>query len=51
MAEGNQSGALGEYERYRVLLRAELDVEPTRRLSELLSDLGPRPYGEVWPAV
>ena len=39
LAEGNQSGALGEFERYRVLLRAELGVEPTSRLVELLSDL------------
>ncbi len=39
MAEGNQSRALGEFERYRVLLRAELGVEPTSRLVELLSGL------------
>lgn len=42
MAEGNQSEALGEFERYRVLLRAELDIEPTTRLSELLGGLAPR---------
>lgn len=39
MAEGNQSNALGEFERYRVLLRAELGIEPTARLSQLLSGL------------
>lgn len=43
MAQGNQSGAVGEYERYRVLLRADLGVEPTTRLSQLLGDLEPRP--------
>ena len=42
MAEGNQSAALGEFERYRVLLRAELGLEPTSRLRQLLSDLEPR---------
>lgn len=36
MAEGNQSNAHGEFERYRVLLRAELDVAPTSRLRLLL---------------
>lgn len=44
MAEGNQSRALGEFERYRVLLRAELGLEPTARLSRLLSGLEPRKY-------
>ena len=42
MAEGNQSEALGEFNRYRVLLRAELDIEPTIRLTRLLGDLRPR---------
>ena len=42
MAEGNQSDALGEFERYRVLLRAELGIEPTFRLAEVLSDIEPR---------
>ncbi len=42
LAEGNQSEAVGEFERYRVLLRAELDIEPTARLVELLSGLEPR---------
>jgi len=39
MAEGNQSDALGEFERYRVLLHAELGIEPTSRLNALLSKL------------
>jgi len=39
MAEGNQSDAVGEFERYRVLLRAELGREPTSRLQGLLDDL------------
>jgi len=37
MAEGNQSHAVSEFERYRVLLRAEMGLEPTSRLSQLLS--------------
>jgi DNA-binding SARP family transcriptional activator len=39
LAEGNQSDALGEFERYRVLLQAELGIEPTSRLRELLAEL------------
>ena len=35
-AQGNQSNAYGEFERYRVLLRAELGVAPTSRLRQLL---------------
>jgi DNA-binding SARP family transcriptional activator len=42
MAEGNQSEARGEFERYRVLLQAELGIEPTARLQELLSGLEPQ---------
>jgi len=42
LAEGNQSDAAGEYQRYRVLLRAELGVEPTSRLTQLFSSLDPR---------
>lgn len=42
LAEGNQSNAIGEFERYRVLLRAELGVEPTARLRQLLDNLPPR---------
>lgn len=43
MAQGNQAAALGEFDRYRVLLRAEIGVEPTTRLSQLLRSLEPRP--------
>ncbi|MDQ1392095.1 MAG: family transcriptional regulator, regulator of embCAB operon [Acidimicrobiaceae bacterium] len=39
MAGGNQSEALGEFERYRVLLEAELGIEPTSRLGNLLLGL------------
>jgi DNA-binding SARP family transcriptional activator len=39
VAEGNQSEALGEFERYRVLLHAELGIEPTSRLRRLLDGL------------
>jgi DNA-binding SARP family transcriptional activator len=42
MAEGNQSDALGEFERYRVLLHAELGIEPTSQLRALLGGLKPR---------
>ena len=42
LAEGNQAGAVAEFERYRVLLRVELGLEPTARLSRLLSGLEPR---------
>jgi DNA-binding SARP family transcriptional activator len=42
MAGGNQSEALGEFERYRVLLRAELGVEPTGRLHVLLGGVQAR---------
>jgi SARP family transcriptional regulator, regulator of embCAB operon len=39
LAEGNQSEALVEFSRYRTLLRAELGLEPTPRLSALVADL------------
>lgn len=42
LAEGDQQAAIGEFERYRVLLRAQLGIEPTARLSELLSGLRPQ---------
>ena len=42
LAQGNQSAALGEFERYRVLLHAEIGLEPTARLSRLLTNLEPR---------
>jgi DNA-binding SARP family transcriptional activator len=38
-AEGSGSDAVGEFERYRVLLRAELGLEPTSRLTDLLREL------------
>lgn len=39
MAAGNHSDAHGEFDRYRVLLHAELGIEPTARLGQLLDDL------------
>ena len=39
LAEGDLSRAFREYERYRVLLRTEVGVEPTPRLSQLLPGL------------
>ena len=41
LAEGNQSDALEEFHRYRTLIRAELGLEPTRLLHDLVRDLGP----------
>lgn len=41
MAEGNNSEATAEYERYRVLLNAELGLKPTSRLTHLLVSLDP----------
>jgi DNA-binding SARP family transcriptional activator len=38
LAEGNQSEALREFERYRALLLAELGLEPTARLRAMLPD-------------
>jgi DNA-binding SARP family transcriptional activator len=43
LAEGNQSDALDEFHRYRALIRAELDLEPTARLHDLVRDLQPAP--------
>jgi DNA-binding SARP family transcriptional activator len=37
--EGNPSEALREFDRYRALLKAELGLEPTSRLRDLVSDL------------
>jgi DNA-binding SARP family transcriptional activator len=39
LAEGNQSEAVREFARYRALLRAELNVEPTPRLRQLVYGL------------
>jgi DNA-binding SARP family transcriptional activator len=36
LAESNQSEALRQFERYRSLLRSELGIEPTARISELI---------------
>jgi DNA-binding SARP family transcriptional activator len=41
LAEGNQSDALAEFRRYRTLIRAELDLEPTPLLGDLVRRLGP----------
>lgn len=38
LAEGNPAGAVGEFERYRVLLQAELGLEPTSHLRRLLDN-------------
>jgi DNA-binding SARP family transcriptional activator len=39
LAEGNQSEAVREFTRYQALLRAELGVEPTLRLRQLVQGL------------
>ncbi len=39
LAEGNQKEALDGFERFRTMLRAELGVEPSPRLSGLVGDL------------
>jgi DNA-binding SARP family transcriptional activator/DNA-binding HxlR family transcriptional regulator len=39
LAEGNQSEALRVFERYRLLLNTALGLEPTERLSELISSI------------
>jgi SARP family transcriptional regulator, regulator of embCAB operon len=45
LAEHNQSEALREFRRYQELLRAELDMEPTTQLRELVQP----PPGDVTP--
>jgi SARP family transcriptional regulator, regulator of embCAB operon len=42
LAEGNQSEAVRQFERYRALLDAELGLEPTPRLRRLVQDLQTR---------
>lgn len=42
LAEGNQSEAIGVFERYRGLLRAELNMVPTRHLADLVRGVGCR---------
>ena len=39
LAEGNQSEALTQYERFRALLRDELRLEPSPRMTELVAHL------------
>ena len=39
LAEGNQSEAVREFRRYQALLRAELGLEPTHRLRQLIQGL------------
>ena len=39
LAEGNQSEAIRAFDRYRALLAEEIGVEPTARLSTLISSL------------
>ena len=41
LAEGNQSEALKTSERYRTLIRRELGLEPTARITRLVADLQP----------
>jgi SARP family transcriptional regulator, regulator of embCAB operon len=42
LAEGNQSEAVRQFDRYRALLHAELGLEPTPRLRHLVHDLQAR---------
>lgn len=42
LAEGNQSQAVREFASYRALLHAELGLEPTPRLRQLVQNLGSR---------
>ena len=42
LAEGNQSDALDEFHRYRTLIRAELDLEPTPLLATSCAISRPR---------
>jgi len=42
LAEGNQTEALGQFERYRTLLNTELSLEPTTQISDLVTTLGRR---------
>ncbi len=39
LAEGNQSEALREFDRYRAFLRSELGLEPTQRLRKLVAGI------------
>jgi SARP family transcriptional regulator, regulator of embCAB operon len=39
LAEGNQTEALGQFQRYRTLLNDELNLEPTENISDLVTPL------------
>jgi SARP family transcriptional regulator, regulator of embCAB operon len=42
LAEGNQTEALSQFQRYRTLLNDELSLEPTTRISDLVTPIGRR---------
>ncbi len=42
LAEGNQTEALGQFERYRTLLNDELSLDPTTNISDLVTPIGRR---------
>jgi SARP family transcriptional regulator, regulator of embCAB operon len=42
LAEGNQTEALGQFERYRTMLNTELSLEPTTQISDLVTTLDRR---------
>ncbi len=42
LAEGNQTEALGQFERYRALLHNELSLDPTPNIANLVSSIGRR---------
>lgn len=42
LAEGNQTEAIGQFNRYRALLNEELSLEPTSHISDLVTTLGRR---------
>jgi SARP family transcriptional regulator, regulator of embCAB operon len=42
LAEGNQTEAIGQYERYKTLLNNELSLDPTANISDLVTTLGRR---------
>ncbi len=42
LAEGNQTEALSQFERYRTLLNNELSLDPTSNISDLVSTIGRR---------
>jgi DNA-binding SARP family transcriptional activator len=50
LAEGNQSEALREFDRYGRLLQAELGLQPTPQLRELVAGLLGRRHARVTPA-